>query len=69
MITRILDSRLIDLILILLALRFIFPQYFSFKAFKSEKKTEHIIVVQKEKDKSKKSPDKEGEYVDYEEVK
>ena len=69
MIARILDSRLIDLILVLLALRFIFPQYFSLKAFKSEKKTERIIVVQKEKEKQKKSTDTEGEYVDYEEMK
>ena len=69
MIARLLDSRLIDLILILLALRFIFPQYFNFKALKSEKKTDRIIVVQKEKDKPKKSTEKQGEYVDYEEVK
>ena len=69
MIARVLDSRLIDLVLILLALRFIFPQYFSLKALKPEKKIERIIIVQKEKDQPKKSSEKEGEYVDYEEVK
>lgn len=70
MIARILDSRIIDLLLIILALRFVFPNLFSFKSFKSEKKTERIIVIQKEKEIEKgKSADKAGEYVDYEEVK
>ncbi|GDX53130.1 hypothetical protein LBMAG27_21770 [Bacteroidota bacterium] len=70
MIARILDSRLLDLILIILALRFIFPQYFNFKSLKSDKKSERIIVVQKETKKEKKKPSENaGEYVDYEEVK
>ena len=70
MIARILDSRIIDLLLIVLALRFIFPNLFSLKAFKSEKKTERIIIVHKEKEIEKKSAsDKAGEYVEYEEVK
>ena len=54
MIARILDSRIIDLLLIILALRFVFPNLFSFKSFKSEKKTERIIVIQKEKEIEKK---------------
>ena len=70
MIARILDSRIIDLLLIILALRFVFPNLFSFKSFKSEKKPERIIIVQKDKEIEKKSTsDKAGEYVDYEEVK
>ncbi len=70
MIARILESRIVDLLLIILALRFIFPNLFSFKAFKSAKKTERIIIVHKEKEIVKSKPsDKAGEYVDYEEVK
>ncbi len=70
MIARILDSRIIDLLLIILALRFVFPNLFSLKSFKTEKKSEQIIVVKKEKEIEKKTPtDKAGEYVDYEEVK
>ncbi|TSA51202.1 MAG: hypothetical protein D4R43_01125 [Sphingobacteriales bacterium] len=70
MIARILDSRLLDLILIILALRFIFPQYFNFKSLKPEKKPDRIIIVQKETQKEKKKPsEKACEYVDYEEVK
>ena len=69
MIARLLDSRLIDLLLILLAVRYIFPQFFSLKAFKSERKIERIIVVNKEKEKPKKSTEQEGIYVDYEEIK
>lgn len=70
MIARILESRIIDLLLIILALRFIFPNLFSLKSFRSEKKPERIIIVKKEKEIEKKhASDKAGEYVDYEEVK
>lgn len=70
MIARLLDSRLIDLLLVLLALRFIFPHFFNFKFLKSEKKPDQIIIVKKEKEIEKRNhSDKAGEYVDYEEVK
>ncbi len=70
MIARLLDSRIIDLLLVLLALRFIFPQFFNFKSLKSEKKADRIIIVKKEKEIEKRNQsDKAGEYVDYEEVK
>lgn len=74
MIARILESPIVDLILIVLAIRFIFPSLFTFKVVKVNRQQptyrandEGSIRIQSSK---KTTEDKqEGEYIDYEEVK
>jgi len=74
MIARILESPIVDLILIVLAIRFIFPSLFTFKVVKVNRQQptyrandEGSIHIQSSK---KTTEDKqEGEYIDYEEVK
>lgn len=75
MIARILESPIVDLILIVLAIRFIFPSLFTFKVVKVNRQQptyrandEGSIHIQSSAKKT--SEDKqEGEYIDYEEVK
>lgn len=74
MIARILESPIVDLILIVLAIRFIFPSLFTFKYIKVNQppayrdNPEGSIHI-KSSAKKNKEDKQEGEYIDYEEVK
>ena len=68
MIARILESPVIDILLILLAIRFIAPRLFTVKKVVNQKPADRIIIVNKQEPEKKKA-DKAGEYVDYEEIK
>ncbi len=75
MIARILESPIVDLILIVLAIRFIFPSLFTFKVVRPNRQQptyhenpEGSIHV-KSSGKKNSEDKQEGEYIDYEEVK
>lgn len=68
MIARILESPVVDILLILLAIRFIAPRLFTIKKVVNQKPADRIIIINKE-EKQKKKSDSSGEYVDYEELK
>lgn len=76
MLTRIFDSPIMDIIIIILIIRFVFPNLFSFKVYRfNQQNNQHQYKQNQEADviiKQKKqvpNTDKLGEYIDYEEVK
>ncbi|HAP01952.1 MAG TPA: hypothetical protein DCQ93_08525 [Bacteroidetes bacterium] len=68
MLARIFDSSLIDIILFILAIRFLFPHLFTIRLIRSEKKQERITILHKEETRNK-ADENHGEYVEFEEVK
>src|SRR5262249_28732870 len=71
MLTRIFETPLIDILLILLAIRFIWPGLFGIKSKKDRAKNKQQTTFFRESFSSKdpKSQKDEGEYIDYEEIK
>ncbi len=69
-------ARIIELVLILLAIRFIFPSLFTMKVIRVNQQQptyrqnpEGSIHIKPEAKKGKEKDNSEGEYIDYEEVK
>jgi hypothetical protein len=70
MLLRLLQSRLIDILLIAAALYFLLPRLFNRrKANQGTTKTGPNVMVNQQDQATAKTDDKRGEYIDYEEIK
>lgn len=72
MLLRIFESPIVDAILIILAIRFIWPGLFGIKKKKSvpsSNRQQQNYVRDHPKEKTSKTPEAQGEYIDYEEIK
>jgi hypothetical protein len=69
MISRLLESRIVDLLLIAAAIYFIFPNAFRRTRKLKNERQKNITVITNEKHKGSGKYDGDGEYIDYEEVK
>jgi len=70
MLTRLFETPIIDILLILLAIRFIWPGLFGIKSKKEPKnKQETRFFREKTPSQNPKFKNEEGEYIDYEEIK
>ena len=71
MLTRIFETPLIDILLILLAIRFIWPGLFGIKSKKQKEKNKQQtnFIREKQSSPASKFSKEEGEYIDYEEIK
>ena len=69
MLTRLLQSPIVDAILILLALRFLWPGLFGVKKKKPVQEHQHAVKNQPYSTESSKDNRSVGEYIDYEEIK
>jgi hypothetical protein len=76
MLANLFESPILDIILIILALRFIYPSLFTFKVVKINQQQptyrqnpEGSIHIKSSAKKSSSDDDHKGEYIDYEEVK
>lgn len=67
MISQLLESRIVDILLILLAMYFVFPRLF--KRNNHDPKSNISSKAKVTKDTSLNKNDKKGEYIDYEEIK
>ena len=70
MLTRLLETPLIDILLILLMLRLFFPSLFGVKSKRKQQAEKERIIIRDASSNSNQKPDqKEGKYIDYEEIK
>jgi hypothetical protein len=70
MLTRLLETPLIDILLILLVLRLFFPVLFGVKSkTKQQAEKERIVIRDASSGGNQKPEQKEGKYIDYEEIK
>jgi hypothetical protein len=68
MLVRLLESRLVDVLLIAAALYFLFPKLFK-RNRKSNKEPENKTVIINKEEVKKTNDNDKGEYIDYEEIK
>jgi hypothetical protein len=69
MLFRILDTPLLDVLLLLILLRIIFPSLFRGRARAKESASNAQSVFHSTSTENQKSKQEEGEYIDYEEIK